>query len=349
MTSHDKSLDHKTTHSRLRTRKVGAPHICVLLLVLFIISLWALTIGSSSIGLAEVFGALTDYDGSREHIIALNVRLPRIIAGVLVGASLAVSGALMQAVTNNPLASPGLLGVNAGAAFAIVLSLVLFDLSSMQTLVWFAFAGAGISAVVVYWVGSIGFGGATPLKLAIAGAITSAFLAALTTTILIFDKTTLDNIRLWTVGSLANRTLPTIGTVLPYLLIGLAAAIAFSRQVTTLGLGPDVARTVGQNLLIWRSIVCLIVVLLAGSAVALAGPIGFVGLVVPHIARFFCGSDYGRIVLVSALTGALLVVLGDNVLRFAFPSKDIPVGVTMAILGAPFFIFLARNRLRGAN
>lgn len=319
--------------------------IVILATLLAVAALWAMTIGSTRIGVIDILAAFVDPDGSREHIVTLTVRLPRVLAGVLAGASLAVAGALMQAVTNNPLASPGLLGVNAGAAFAVVLALILLDPSASGTYVWYAFAGAGVAAVAVYGVGSVGIGGATPLKLALAGAILSAFLASLTTSILIFDKTALDDIRLWSVGSLANRPMSSILTVLPYICVGLAAALAFSRQVTTMSLGPDVARSVGQNLMLWRILCGVMVVLLAGGAVAMAGPVGFVGLVVPHMARMVAGSDYRRVLPISALGGALLVVVCDGAMRFAFPARDIPVGITMAMLGAPFFIYLARYRL----
>ncbi|MBN9672216.1 FecCD family ABC transporter permease [Roseibium aggregatum] len=323
--------------------------LVVLASAVVLTALWAMVVGTSDIGLPDVYRALFEFDGSRDHIVVTTVRLPRILAAILAGASLAVAGALMQAVTNNPLASPGLLGVNAGAAFAVVLALVFLDDLPARGYVWVAFAGAGVAGGLVYAIGSIGFGGATPLKLALAGAVFSAFVSAMTTSILIFDATTIDSIRLWSVGSLANRPMSNVLGVLPYIVTGLAAALLFSRQITTMSLGADVARTVGQNLALWRIVSGAIVALLAGSAVAMAGPIGFVGLVIPHMARMLAGSDYRRVIPVSALGGALLVLLGDNLLRAVFPERTIPVGITMAVLGAPFFVYLARNRLRGNN
>lgn len=312
-------------------------------------AIWGMTVGSSTLPASQVIDALLRYDTSREHIVVVFVRMPRVLAGLIVGAALAVAGAIMQAATNNPLASPDILGVNAGAAFAVVMAIVLVDAQSSAAHVWYAFGGAAVAAVAVYSVGSVGPGGATPVKLALAGAVLSAFLAALTTAVLIFDKSALDQIRLWSAGSLAGRPLASALAVAPYALIGLGCAFVFRRQVMTLSLGADIARSVGQNALLWRGLAAGMVVLLAGSAVALAGPIGFVGLVVPHIARLIVGVDYRWIIPFSALGGALLLVAADGLARYAMPHQNLPVGVTMAMLGAPFFVYLARNRIGGAR
>lgn len=317
----------------------------VLLGLVAAVSMWAVTVGTSSIPESLVLDAILRFDGSREHIIIIGLRVPRVLAGLLVGAALAVAGAIMQAITNNPLASPGLFGINAGAAFAVVLSVALFGSSSDAGHAWFAFGGAALAAVIVFAVGSAGRGGATPLKLAIAGAVLSSFLTSLTSAILIFDAGTLDDIRLWSVGSLSGRTLAGVAALAPYIGAGLAAALLSCRQIMTLSLGPEVARSVGQNLALWRGVAAVTVTLLAGAAVALAGPIGFVGLVAPHVIRLLIGADYRWIIPYSALCGALLVVLADAAIRAAFPGTDLPVGVTMALIGAPFFIYLARYRL----
>lgn len=308
-------------------------------------SLWSLTFGTSRIPIADVLAAFFSFDGSREHLVVTTLRLPRVLAGLLAGGALAVAGAIMQAVTNNPLASPGLLGVNAGAAFAVVMAITLLGVTSGNAHVWFAFGGAGVSAVIVYVLGSVGQGGATPLKLVLAGALLTMFLSSLTTAVLIFDQTTLDTVRLWTAGSLAGRTMPQVAAVSPYILAGLVAALIFRRHLMTLSLGAEVARTVGQNPIVWRGLAVGIVILLAGGAVALAGPVGFVGLVVPHIARLTVGVDYRWIIPFSAAGGALLVVVADTVGRTFFASQSFPVGVTMALVGAPFFIWLARSQV----
>jgi iron complex transport system permease protein len=230
----------------------------------------------------------------------------------------------------------------------VVLGIVLFEPATSATYTWFAFAGAAVAAVTVYSLGSVGAGGATPLKLALSGAVLATFVTSLTTAVLIFDQGTLDEIRLWSTGSLTGATLAGIAGVAPYILIGQLAAFLFCRQIMTLSLGPEIARSVGQNLTLWRALSALVVVLLAGSAVALAGPIGFVGLVVPHIARLVVGIDYRWIIPVSALGGALLVVVADAGVRHFVAGQDMPVGVTMAIVGVPFFIYLARYRMRVA-
>jgi len=275
-------------------------------------------------------------------------RLPRVLIGAMVGAALASAGAIMQAVTSNPLASPGLLGINAGAVLAVVLAIVAFGTQSGGILVWYAFFGAATAAVIVYALGAAGRGGATPLKLALAGAIFTAFTGSVTTAILLFDQSTLDQVRLWTAGTLSGGTMSDARAVAPYVCLGLIGAILFSPQVMTLSLGGEIARAVGQNQTVWRGVAAIVVVLLAGSAVALAGPVGFVGLIVPHIVRLVVGIDYRRVIPLSMLGGALLVVNADTCVRLAMPEQDLPVGVTMAILGAPFFIWLARFRVRAA-
>lgn len=318
--------------------------LALLVALIGVMALWSMSIGRVGLSFAEVASALGRFDGSREHLIVMTVRLPRLLAGLFAGAALAVAGALMQALTNNPLASPGLLGINAGAAFAIVLALTVAGPAASGFYVWCAFLGAAAASVAVYVLGSMGASGATPLKLALAGAILSAFVGSLTTAVLIFDSSTLDVIRLWSVGSLEGRSLGNVAMVAPYILTGLASALLFRRQITTMSLGADLARGVGQNLLLWRLLAGAMVVLLAGSAVALAGPIGFVGLFVPHAARLLAGVDYRWIIPFSALGGALVVTASDSLLRQALPDRDIPVGIAMALIGAPFFIHLARGR-----
>jgi len=318
--------------------------LAALFVLLTVTAIWSVTLGTSRIPMADVLDAIFAFDGSHEHLVVTTLRLPRVLAGLLAGCALAVAGAIMQAVTNNPLASPGLLGVNAGAAFAVVAATSLIGIGSSGS-VWFAFGGAGAAAIIVYGLGSLGPWGAMPLTLVLVGAVLTMFLTSLTTAILIFDQTTLDAVRLWTAGSLSGRTMAQVSAVAPYILIGLGAALVFRRQLMTLSLGAEVARSVGQTPLIWRGLAVVIIILLAGGAVALAGPVGFVGLVVPHIARLTVGVDYRWIIPFSAVGGALLVVLADMLGRTYFASQSFPVGVTMAAVGAPFFIWLARNRV----
>lgn len=307
------------------------------------IALWALNVGSTSIALDRLLAAVIDVHASRAHVILWEVRFPRVLAGLLVGAQLAVAGAIMQAVTANPLASPGLLGINAGATFAVVLAIAMAGIDGAGALMWFAFLGAGAAAVTVYGLGSAGGGGATPLRLALVGVVLTAFLASLTTVILLRHQTTLDNVRLWSIGSLSGRPMSAVLAIGPWGLAGLAGAVLTSGPIMTLSLGRDLARVLGQNLATWRAICAALVVVLAGAAVALAGPVGFVGLVVPHMARLLVGSDYRWIIAYSAPLGAALVVLADTVLRWLF-GVDIPVGVTLALVGGPVFIALVRRQ-----
>ncbi len=320
----------------------------VVFCLLVAISMWAVTLGTVSIPLQSVGNAIFDFDGSREHLLVMTIRLPRVLAALLAGSALAVSGAIMQAVTNNPLASPGLLGINAGAAFAVVLVMTLFGAGTGDVYLWYAFFGAGCAAIVVYGLGSFGLAGQSTVGLVLAGAIVATFLMSLTGAVLIFDESTLDTVRFWTAGSVSGRTMAQAAAVAPYILTGLAAALLLGRHLVTLSLGADAARSLGQNPLVWRAIAVTLIILLAGSAVAVAGPIGFVGLVVPHIARLTIGVDYRWILPFSALGGALLVVGADTAGRMLFTSQNFPVGVTIALIGAPFFLWLARNKAGGA-
>ncbi|HEV7326702.1 MAG TPA: iron ABC transporter permease [Bosea sp. (in: a-proteobacteria)] len=325
-----------------------AAALVVLSCLLAAAAAWSVTLGTATLPLSQVLDAIFAFDGSREHLVITTIRLPRVLAGLLAGSALAVSGAIMQAVTGNPLASPGLLGINAGAAFAVVMAIVVIGAGSSDIHVWHAFAGAAIAAAIVHALGSAGRSGGSPLRLVLAGTVVSAFLASLTTAALILDQGTLDTVRLWTAGSLSGRTMAQVAGVTPYILIGLAAALIVRRQIATLSLGADLARSVGQSPLLWRSLAVVLVILLAGGAVALAGPIGFVGLVVPHIVRMMSGVDYRWIIPFSALGGALLLVTADTLGRTLLGSQSFPAGVTMAMIGGPFFLWLARYRVRGA-
>lgn len=317
-----------------------------LVLCLAVLIVWALGVGAASIPAGDVVTALTDPNGSdRNSVIVWTVRMPRILTAILVGAALAVAGAVMQAVTGNPLADPGLLGVNAGAALAVVLVIVLLGQGTGRgMLVWAAFGGATLAAIAVYGLGAMGRSGPTPIKLVLAGVIIGTFLGGLTAAILIFDSQTLEAVRQWTAGSLRGRRMQDVLTVAPYVLAGLALAMALRDQFTALSLGSDVAQGLGQNPALWRSLSALVVVMLAGGAVSLAGPLGFVGLVVPHMVRLSVGADYRNILPLCVLGGALLTLLADTLPR-ALWANDIPAGVSLAVIGAPFFIWLARRQI----
>lgn len=312
--------------------------------LLVLLALWSLTVGSSDISLNRALQAVLAPGDERADIIIRNVRLPRMIAALTAGAALAVAGAVMQAMTGNPLADPGLLGVNAGASFAVVIAISFAGISGGGQLMWAAFAGAGAAAALVLALGAAGRTGPGPVRLVLAGVVIATFLGALTMAVLILDQATLDVVRLWTAGSLRNRQMEQILPVLPWLALALLAAMILREQFTILSLGAETAKGLGQNPALWQAISALIVVGLAGSAVAIAGPLGFVGLVVPHLARLSLGPDYRLILPFAALGGAMLAILGDTLPR-ALMAVDVPLGVTMALIGAPFFIWLARTRL----
>jgi iron complex transport system permease protein len=315
------------------------------LLVLCLV--WSITLGAADIKPETVFNALLHYDSTQfEHLIIRTVRLPRVLSGVVVGAGLAAAGAIMQGLTRNPLADSGILGINAGAAFAVVMSVYLIGDPPMSIYALAALIGAAAAALIVYGLGSLRRGGATPLRLTLAGVILTSFVSSLTTAILIQDQETLDKIRFWTAGSLAGRDMDLLRQMTPIVLAGLVGSVLISRQITTISLGEDVAKGLGQNTLLVKAVAAVMVVLLAGGSVALAGPIGFVGLIVPHVARFVVGVDYRWIIPYSMILGGILITVADVAARLVLRPQELPVGIMMAVLGAPFFIFLARWKVR---
>lgn len=316
------------------------------ILLLFVCLLLSITFGAADIELGTVWQSLTAFDGSTNHLIITTVRLPRALIALLVGSALAVAGSLMQGLTRNPLADPGILGISAGAALAVVVTTFLFGTASIQVYTWVAFAGGAIAAIAVYTLGSMGRSGMTPLKLILAGAVLSYLMSALTTGILILSQRTLDEIRFWLAGSVAGRDLNILLQVFPYILIGLIVAFCLGKQITALTLGEDIAKGLGLNTVWIKAIASIVVVLLAGSAVALAGPIGFVGLVIPHVVRFWVGVDYRWILPYAAVWGGILLSVADLAARLVIKPQELPVGIMMALIGAPFFIYLARSQVK---
>lgn len=301
--------------------------------------------GAADISFSTIYAALTSFDGSTEQLIIRTVRLPRSLIAMLVGAALAVAGAILQGLTRNPLADPTILGLQSGAALAVVVAVFLFGASSLNTYAGFAFLGTGVAAVLVYFFASLGRGGLTPLNLTIVGAAFTYLAGSLTTAILIVSQRTLDEIRFWLAGSVAGRDFTLFLQVLPYIVVGLVVAFALGRQITTLNLGEDVAKGLGQRTAWVKAIAALAVVLLVGSSVAVAGPIWFIGLVVPHIVRFFVGVDYRWVLPYAAIVGAILLLIADIGARLLIAPQELPVGVMTAIVGAPFFIYLARSKV----
>jgi iron complex transport system permease protein len=328
----------------LRGRMARTAGLLTLVVVLAVVCLLSLRLGSAELSTSAAVRAFTDFDGSDAHVIVRALRLPRTVIGLGVGAALAVAGGIMQALTRNPLADPGVLGINAGAAFAIVTAVTMLGVVSPSMYVWFAFAGALGAAILVFAVGSGGRSGTTPVKLALAGVVVSALLASWTSAVLVLDQQTLDEVRFWLAGSLAGRDLGIFWEVSPFLIGGVLVGLLTTRQLNALSLGEDVARTLGQRTALVRGGCVALVVLLAGSAVAAAGPIGFVGLAVPHIARVMIGPDYRWILPYAAVLGAILLIAADVVGRIVARPSEIQVGIVTALVGAPFLVVLARRR-----
>jgi len=305
----------------------------------------SVAVGSKPIALATVLDALLGYDDRLEdHLIVRDLRLPRTEVALLVGVALGLGGAVMQGVARNPLADPGILGVNAGAALMVVVAIYVFGVGSLYGYVWFAFAGALAASVAVYAIGSMGREGATPIKLSLAGAALTAFLASVTTAILLIDAATLDQYRFWAVGSLAGRDGSIAVQLAPFVVAGALIALACGPALNTLALGDDLARGLGQRVGRARAASAAAVVLLCGAATAAAGPIGFVGLVVPHVARLICGPDYRWILPYSLVLAPILLLAADVLGRVIVRPAELQVGIVTAVIGAPLFVWLVRRR-----
>jgi iron complex transport system permease protein len=337
--------------TRVSTMRVSrAPVLLLGLLVgialLLLAMLASIAFGAANIDVATVWAALVHFDGSTDHLIIRTLRVPRAAVAALVGAALGVAGALMQGLTRNPLADPGILGVNTGAALGVVGATFFLGITSLSVYALFAFGGAALTALAVYGLGSLGRGGPTPLKITVAGAALTAFLSSLTTAILILNQRTLEEVRFWLAGSVAGRDLALLMEVAPYLVAGLLLALALGRQITTLSLGDDVAVGLGQRTAWVKGLAAIATVLLAGSAVAVAGPIGFVGLIIPHVARILVGQDYRWILPYAALVGATFLVLSDVAARLVLSPIELPVGIMTALVGGPVFVYLVRWRVK---
>ena len=322
-------------------RALGLVGAVIVLLGAIILSL---ALGARDVSFDAVIGALFSPDlDNNDHVVIRDLRVPRTVIGLVAGAALAVAGAIMQGLTRNPLADPGLLGVNAGASLFVVIGITFFGVSAASGYIWFAFAGAGIATVVVYLIGAGRSGNPTPVTLTLAGTAVTAVLTSVITLLLLTNLDTLNQYRFWAVGSLVGRGLDTVGTLAPFLVVGGVLAVVVARMLNVLALGEDVARGLGQNVLVARALSALVIVILCGSATSLAGPIVFVGLVVPHIARRLTGPDYRWILAYSAVIGPTLLVLADVVGRLVVRPAELEAGIVVAFIGAPVMIALVRR------
>ncbi|WP_418060230.1 FecCD family ABC transporter permease [Pimelobacter simplex] len=305
----------------------------------------SLGIGARAIGPGTIWDALWSYDPDlNDHVTIRELRVPRTVVGLVVGPALGLCGALIQSFTRNPLADPGILGVNAGATFAVALAVGLAGITQPLGYVWFALAGAGAVTVLVYLLGSIGGSRATPGKLTLAGVAISAALGGLTTALTLADREAFDDLRFWGVGSIGGRDLGVVLTFSPLIALGVLLGLAVARSLNALALGDELAAALGVRIGRIRIIVVVAVTLLAGTATALAGPIAFLGLMVPHVVRWVVGPDQRWIFAYTVVVAPALLLVSDVVGRVVLPSGELRVGLVTAMTGAPVLILLARRR-----
>ncbi|MFH9825062.1 FecCD family ABC transporter permease [Streptomyces bobili] len=339
-----------TTEAR-RRRVVG---LGVLMVILAAVATLSLAVGARALSPAEVWHGLfaapdTDQRLTEIRLIVQTVRVPRTVLAVVAGIALGVGGALIQGYTRNPIADTGLLGVNAGASFAVVSVIAVFGLTDPFQYVWFAFLGAGVAGVVVFGLSSLGRGAGNPLTLALAGQGITVFLAAMTVAVALSDQKSLNALRFWNSGSLAGVGFDVIWPVTAFIVLGLMLALTTLPAINLLNLGDDVARGLGVNVALSRTVGIVAITLLAGAATAATGPIAFLGLMVAHVARYLTGPDYRWLVPCAGLLGAIVLLVCDIVGRLVVRPGELDAGVVVALLGAPFFAVLVwRGKFKNA-
>ncbi|HEV6953642.1 MAG TPA: iron ABC transporter permease [Promicromonospora sp.] len=312
----------------------------VALAALVLVVLASLALGVRDIAPVEVWRALTaPVDGLMDHDVVLDQRLPRTVVGLVAGVALGCAGTVIQGVTRNPIADPGLLGLNSGASLAVVCAVWLFGITSPIGYVWFAFLGAAAAAAIVF---SVGRG--QPVRLALVGAAVTALITPLITLVLLRDQQAFNLYRFWSVGSLTGRGLDTVAWLWPFAVVGLVLAAVLAHRLNMLALGDDVATALGQRVGTTRALASVAIVLLAGTATSLAGPVALVGLVVPHAARRLVGTDYRWIMGIGALLGPVMLLTADVLGRLVLPRSELEAGVVAALLGAPVLVAVARSR-----
>ncbi|AJP03161.1 iron ABC transporter permease [Streptomyces cyaneogriseus subsp. noncyanogenus] len=326
----------------MRARRAVA--IPAAILALGVAVLLSLAVGARPLAPAAVLDALLHGGHGEAAEVVRELRLPRTLTGVLVGAALALAGTVLQGITRNPVADPGILGVSQGASVGVVLAIAYAGVHTLAGYVWFAFAGAALASVAVYAIASGGRGGATPVKLALGGAAINALLVAVVTAVLTTKAAALDEFRFWQVGSLSGRDAAIVGQIWPFVLVGGVLVVSVARGLDALALGDDVARGLGRRVAAVRIAGGLGATILTGAGVAAAGPIAFVGLAVPHIARAVVGGDHRWVLPLAALLGPVLLLVSDVAGRIVFPPGEVPAGVTTALIGVPFLVLLVRRK-----
>jgi len=307
----------------------------------------SINFGASNLSYQDVWRAIFHFEADNSsHVIIRELRLPRAVAAISVGAALAVSGAIMQGMTRNPLASPSIMGVTSGSSFLIAIALAVLPGISYLGLMMFSFVGAGLGAALVFGISAMAKGGVTPVKLALVGSAITSLLSSLSTAIGIKFNVSKD-ISYWYAGGVSSIQPQHILFATPFIIVGLILALILSRSISVLSLGEDVAKGLGQRTGYVQLLGTIAVLLLTGAAVSIAGMIGFVGLVIPHITRFLVGVDYRWIIPCSAILGGLLLITADIIGRMVNPPFETPVSAITALIGVPFFLYLARKEGRG--
>lgn len=312
-------------------------------ILLGICVLASLAWGSRYVEFNQVINALRDSNDVSFNALVVRERIPRTVFSIIAGASLGISGALMQSITRNPIADPSILGVNTGASLFVVAGITFFGINTANEYIWFALVGAAISAVCVYVIASIGSGGITPIKLALAGSAISAILSSLVSLLILPRADVMDAYRFWQVGSVSGATWEGIYSVLPFIVIGLIISIVATPALNALALGDEVATGLGVKTGLVRTICAIAGVTLCGAITAISGPIGFVGLMIPHTIRLIFGSNMKSIVPMSAVGGAILLTVSDIIGRLIGSPSELEVGIITAFLGAPILIIIARK------
>ncbi|MFJ6679593.1 FecCD family ABC transporter permease [Microbacterium sp. NPDC091382] len=326
-----------------RPRRRRVAWLVVLIALVALAAVLSVTLGARSVSLQDILAGLSgDIDTASAAAVAK--RVPRTILALLVGAALAIAGTVMQGVTRNPLADPQILGINGGASLAVVIGLAFFGISDAFGYIWLAMLGAAVAALFVYLVGSLGRGGASPLKLALAGAATAVAFTSLISAILLPRIDVMSVFRFWQIGGVGGATADKNMLVIPFLIVGAVICFASAGGLNSLALGDDLAAGLGERVQRARLIAALGAVILCGAATAVAGPIGFVGLIVPHVCRLLVGPDHRWLLPVSALVGGGLLAVADVVGRVIAPPQEVEVGVVTALIGAPFFIAIVRRQ-----
>ena len=315
--------------------------LCMILLL--IIAIFSISFGAKQIAFSKIIEVLLGKDSDSIEATIILQRVPRTVFGILAGGALGISGALMQSITRNPIADPSILGVNTGASLFVVAGIAFLNITAAYQYIWLAIIGAGITAFFVYSVASIGKDGATPLKLALSGAAVSIVLGSLVSTIMLPDNRVLQAFRFWQVGSIGSATWDNISLISPFLIMGFIISMFISGYLNNLALGDEAATALGTNVVITRSVGALASVLLCGATTALAGPIGFVGLIIPHLVRLIYGSEMGKILPLSFLGSGILLLLSDVIGRIIGSPGETEVGIITAVFGAPVFIFAIRK------